>query len=140
LQRVVQAAIIFLADWVPLVACGAMGTILLWQYTMLGRSFAWGDLLLPVIVMIMVMVVLHVLIAIFLPLRWQAIRAEFERQLEGRLFKEMEQGYCSAPQELAQALLFERRGVEQLLGEIREVTGWLEQREQAASIAGLYGK
>jgi hypothetical protein len=37
-------------------------------------------------------------------------------------------------------LLGERRQVEQFLGEIREVSGWLEKREQAASIAGLYGK
>jgi hypothetical protein len=30
--------------------------------------------------------------------------------------------------------------VEQLLGDTREVQGWLEQRVQAATITGLYGK
>jgi hypothetical protein len=91
-------------------------------------------------VMLLVLIVLHVLIAILLPLRWQAIRAEFERQLESRLLAELERGYCGAPTEVAEALLAERRHVEQFLGEIREVTGWLEKREQAAAIAGLYGK
>jgi hypothetical protein len=140
IRWLIQETIIFLADWVPLLACGAMGISLLWQYTVGERTFQWGDLLLPVIVMVMVMIVLHVLIALFLPLRWQAIRAEFERHLEGRLRAELERGYAAAPAEVAHVLLAERRQVEQFLGEIREVTGWLEGREQAASIEGLYGK
>lgn len=140
LQRITQAILVFLADWLPLLAVGGMGTILLWQYTMEGRTFAWGDLLLPLVAMVMVLIVLHVLIAIFLPLRWQSIRGEFERHLETRLHAELERGYLSIPQEVAESLLTERRAVEQLQQEIREVAGWLEQREQAASIAGLYGK
>jgi energy-coupling factor transporter ATP-binding protein EcfA2 len=139
-RRLMQAAIVFLADWIPLLACGGMGVSLLWQYTMGGRTFAWGDLFLPFIVMLMVMIVLHVFIAIFLPLRWQAIRSEFEQHLEGRLQAELANGYAAIPADVAQALLAERRLVEQFLGEIREVTSWLEQREQAAGIAGLYGK
>ncbi len=117
-----------------------MGTSLLWQYTVGSREFHWGDLLLPFIVMVMMLIVLHVLIAIFLPLRWQSIRTEFENHLEERLRAELERGYLAAPAEVAQTLLAERREVEHFLDEIREVAGWLEQREQAASIAGLYGK
>jgi hypothetical protein len=41
---------------------------------------------------------------------------------------------------VAEALRLERRQIEQLLASTQEVTVWLEQREQAASIAGLYGK
>jgi energy-coupling factor transporter ATP-binding protein EcfA2 len=139
-RRFLQGTIISLADWVPLVACAAMGTSLLWQYMYVGREFHLSDLFLPVMVMVMVMIVLHVLIAVLLPMRWLAIRAEFEKHLESRLRAELERGYSAAPAEVAQALLAERRQVEQFLGEIREVTGWLEQREQAASIAGLYGE
>ncbi len=94
-RRLLQGTIIFLADWVPLLACGGMGISLLWQYTMNSRPFNWGDLLLPLVVMIMVMIILHVFIALFLPLRWQAIRAEFERHLETRLRAELEGGYVS---------------------------------------------
>ena len=139
-RRFLQAAMVLLADWVPLLACAGMGVRLLWQYTMQDRHFQFSDLLLPFVVMVMVMIVLHVGIAILLPLRWQAIRAEFESHLESRLRSELERGYLSLPGDLAQTLLAERRQVEQFLGEIQEVSGWLESREQAASIAGLYGK
>jgi hypothetical protein len=33
----------------------------------------------------------------------------------------------------------ERRRVEQLRREVREVAGWLHKHEQAANVAGLYG-
>ncbi|MCI0379987.1 MAG: GTPase domain-containing protein [Gemmataceae bacterium] len=135
----VQSAIILMADWVPMLAAGAMGLVLLWGYTMGGRTFGWGDLLLPIVVMIMVVVVLHVLISIFLPLRWQAIRAEFDNQLKGRLLADLSAEFAGLPEEVAQSLRSERRVVEKFLEDVREVAGWLEQREQAASIAGLYG-
>ena len=44
------------------------------------------------------------------------------------------------PIDLTREIDAERRDVEQLLGEVREVTSWLEQREQAASIVNLYGR
>ncbi|MCI0741150.1 MAG: GTPase domain-containing protein [Gemmataceae bacterium] len=135
----VQSTIILMADWVPMLAAGAMGLVLLWGYTMGGRTFGWGDLLLPLVVMIMVVVVLHVLISIFLPLRWQSIRAEFDSQLKGRLLTDLSGEFAGLPEEIAQSLKSERRIVEKFLEDVREVAGWLEQREQAASIAGLYG-
>lgn len=139
-KRVAQGTIIFLADWLPLLACAVMVTILLWGYTMEARTFNWGDLLLPVVVMVLVVVMLHFLIAVFLPLQWQAIRNEFEQRLEKRLRTSLENAYLHVPADVARNLLEERRGVELLLKEIREVAHWLEQREQSASIVGLYGK
>jgi hypothetical protein len=91
-------------------------------------------------VTLLVMIVLHVIIAIFLPLRWPAIRSEFARQLEGRLLSVLESTYCRIPTDIAQTMEEEKRQVEKFLGETREVAGWLEQREQGVSIAGLYGK
>jgi len=52
----------------------------------------------------------------------------------------LESVYAPVPTDLAQTLLDERRRVEKLQGETREVAAWLEQRQQAASITGLYGK
>jgi hypothetical protein len=83
---------------------------------------------------------LHILIVLVLPVRWSAIRGEFQKQLERRLQKELENAYGSIPLDVAEELRQERRQVEQLLGENREIAAWLSQREQAASIAGLYGK
>ncbi len=140
-RKLLQGALVFLADWLPLLAFGAMGTILLGRYAFeVNKTFQWGDLLLPVMVMFMVMIVLHVIIAIFLPLRWSAIRSEFAQQLQKRLQQELESAYCPLPRELARALDEERRQVEKFQGEVREVANWLAQREEAASIAGLYGK
>jgi energy-coupling factor transporter ATP-binding protein EcfA2 len=139
-RKLLQGTIVFLADWLPMLSFGAMGTLLLWQYFMEGRSFVWGDLVLPLMAMLLVMILLHVVIAIFLPLRWPSIRSEFCNQIEKRLQAELDAAYGPVPREAAQALLEERLRVEKFLGEIREVASWLEQREQAASIAGLYSK
>jgi len=38
----------------------------------------WTDLLLPAVVVLIILVLMHVIIALVLPLRWPAIRAEFE--------------------------------------------------------------
>jgi hypothetical protein len=43
------------------------------------------------------------------------------------------------PGDVAEALREERRAVEKLAADVREVAAWLERREQSASIAGLYG-
>jgi hypothetical protein len=86
------------------------------------------------------LIILHILIVLILPLRWPAIRGEFQRRLTQRLRSELESVYAKIPADTADALRAERREVERLLHETRDVTTWLEQREQAASIAGLYGK
>lgn len=139
-RRVFQKALVFLADWLPIVAVGVMGTIMLWQYTMGERDFQLSHLFMPLIVIVMVMIVLHVLIVIILPLNWKTIRADFEYQLRVRLRDEMAKAYGPLPGQLAEDLLAERRQLDQFVAEIREIASWLSQREQAASIMSLYGK
>ncbi len=136
---------VLLADWLPPVTLIAALGWLLWRYfdpMQLGYQHpGLTDLiLLPLGITVIVLVILHLLIAVVLPLRWNAIREEFERQLGRRIQEDLEQVYLELPGGVSEALLKERRTVEQLLGEVREVTGWLEKREQAASIAGLYGR
>ena len=135
-----QKAIVIAADWLPLLSCGTMGTLLLWQYTMEKREFVWSSMLLPLAVMALVVLVLHVLVALVMPLRWEAIRAEFLDKLQLRLLEEKQQHFGQIPIDLAREVLGERRQVDLFLNEIREVATWLEQREQAASITQLYGK
>jgi hypothetical protein len=141
-RRGVQYALTIAANWLPLLAFGTMGTLLLWDYTMAEprRQFNWTDLLLPAVVLLITLVLLHIIISLVLPLRWPAIRTEFEERLRARLQREMEQQYDQVPVDLAREIDAERRDAEQLLGEVREVTSWLEQREQAASIVNLYGR
>jgi ABC-type multidrug transport system fused ATPase/permease subunit len=140
LKRWVQGTLTFLADMLPPLTLLAGCIVLLWQKLYLHQEFKLADVLLPVVVVLAVLVILHILIALLLPLRWSAIRGEFRRQLERRLQREVQDAYAQVPAEVAEAMRAERRQVEQLLHETKEVATWLERREQAANIAGLYGK
>jgi hypothetical protein len=47
--------------------------------------------------------------------------------------------YEKIPTDVTAGLEEERQQVGRLLGEVRQVTSWLEQREHSASVTGLYG-
>jgi hypothetical protein len=143
-RRYVQGTIVLLADWVPLLAMLAALVFLLWRiFDPLGKApdyhFQLSDALIPVVAVLAVLVILHLLIALLLPLRWPAIRGEFRRQLERRLGQELDAAYAPMPVDLAERLKAERRQIEKLLGETHEVASWLHRREQSASITSLYG-
>jgi hypothetical protein len=95
--------------------------------------------LIPPAAAVLVMFMLYVIIVLVLPIRWKAIRGTFQRTLAMRLKEELVGAYASIPGELAEALARERRLIDQLIDEVRELADWLRQREQAATIAGLYG-
>ena len=104
------------------------------------RPFAFGDLALPVIAVLAALVLLHIAIALVMPMRWPAMRGEFLRHLERRLQTELQSVYAPIPNDVSNVMQQERRQVQRLAGETGEVASWLEQREQAASISGLYGQ
>ncbi len=138
-RRVLHRFLVFLSDWLPMLTLAAMGTKLLWDYMYLQKTFALSDLAIPFGAMAMVILVLHVLIAIFLPLRWQAIRADYQGALQDRLERDLNAGYIGLPTKLAEELLADRLKTQEFLKEIDEVLTWLAQREAAASVMGLYG-
>jgi energy-coupling factor transporter ATP-binding protein EcfA2 len=144
-RRVVQGTIVFLADWVPLAAFLAALVHLLnrifdpWGMYRGQGDIGWINVLLPFIVLVGVLLILQILTNALLPLRWGAIREEFHRQLEARVLSELEGVYLNVPADLAGTLAEERRRIDKLVGEVREVASWLEKHEQTASIAGLYG-
>jgi hypothetical protein len=141
-RRWVQTLLVWVTDWLPPLALLAAVANLVWRYfDPAGRGYQvnLSDVLLPLVILLGVLVILHVLVALLLPLRWPVIRGEFRRRLEARLQQELEEVYLSVPAELADALRAERSEVEKLVAETREVAGWLRQREQAAGIEGLYG-
>jgi 50S ribosome-binding GTPase len=144
-RRYVQAVLGFLADWAPPVALVAAIALFLckwlnvWQQTP-PPQIEWVDVALLLVVPLIVLILLHVLIALLLPLRWATIRAEFKAKLEKRLLQELENVYGPVPEDVAALLQAERRQVEKVAGETRDVASWLQQREQTASVSGLYGK
>jgi hypothetical protein len=142
LRRLTRAVVVWLGNWVPPIALLAALVVFLWYYfnpTAKITSLQTTDALLPPIVLLIVLVILHLLITLLLPLRWPAIRGEFRRRLEERTGQELESIYAPIPGDVAQALRDERRLVEKLSAETHEVASWLHEREQSASIAGLYG-
>lgn len=138
-RRWVQAGVVFLADWVPLVVLLATCGILLWEYLVEKVPFALDQLLLPAVVVVLTLVVLHVLITVLMPLRWAAIRGEFQRRLQERLRTELEAAYGPVPEDVAKALAEERQHVDKLLQDTRHISDWIRQREQALTVSGLYG-
>jgi hypothetical protein len=104
-----------------------------------GYHIGTFDLVLPFAVTLFVLILLQLLNALILPVRWSAVRDEFHRQLVDRLESELKAVYGPIPGETAEALLRDRARVDELLGEVREVKTWLDGRQSAASISGLYG-
>src|SRR5262249_11968147 len=139
LRRWVQTLIVWLADWIPPLALLAACALLLWDIFYRHNIPSLSQFLVPLAALLLVLILLHVLIVLLLPLRWPAIRDEFRRRLERRLREELVRTYAAIPGHVDQALGQERRHIEHLRCETREVGAWLQQREQAASVAPLYG-
>jgi energy-coupling factor transporter ATP-binding protein EcfA2 len=142
LRRLTQAVVVWLGNWVPPAALLAALIVLLWRYFNPSADnpvLHTPDVLLPFLIVLVVLVMLHLLITLVLPLRWPAIRGEFRRRLEVRIRQELQSIYEAIPGDVAQALHDERRQIEKISGETTEVASWLQEREQSASIAGLYG-
>jgi energy-coupling factor transporter ATP-binding protein EcfA2 len=139
LRRLTQAVVVWLGNWLPPVALLAALIVLLWRYFYDRADIRLPDVFVPAAILLVVLVVLHLLISLLLPLRWPAIRGEFRRRLEERIRQELQSIYEPIPGDVAQALRDERRAVEKLAADTAEVASWLRQREQSASISGLYG-
>lgn len=139
-RKLVQGVFVTLANTLPLIAFLGSCVLLLWRFIMLDDFRpSLSDLLLPFFVTLIVLVIFQVLIAVFLPMRWSAIKGEFQDHLGGRIADHLRQEFRDLPVTVAEELAAERKKVETLQEEVKEVSVWLEQREQAATIAGLYG-
>jgi energy-coupling factor transporter ATP-binding protein EcfA2 len=142
LRKLLQVTLVTAANTLPeIVFLGALLMLLYKYFDPLGKGYPVGlfDVFLPFVVTLIVIILLQALIGALLPLRWGPFRGEFRNQLVGRLEKELLAGYQSVPEDVAQGLLLEREQVDKLIAEVREIDGWLARRQQAASIAGLYG-
>jgi hypothetical protein len=141
-RRVIQTSLVVAGNVLPPLALIAALINLLWRiFDPDGRGYdiGWVHVLLPLIVLLVVLVLLHLLIYVLLPLHWDDIRGVFHKKLEERVRKELESAYLPVPSDVADHLEQERKRVNKLIEDTREVASWLEKREQSASVAGLYG-
>jgi energy-coupling factor transporter ATP-binding protein EcfA2 len=95
--------------------------------------------LLPVYATLAALVFVHVLIAVALPVRWSAIREQFQERLTEKVGEELESTFLPIPDAVASKVREARREVESLHREAQQIMDWLHTREQAANIAELYG-
>jgi len=143
-RRWINGGITLMANVMPPLILFASYGLVLWNVFQLPGS---GNmelslqtvLLVPLAITLIFLVMLHLLIAVVLPLRWHRIRGEFHKELEERLNTALGMTFASIPKDRAEALVQERRDAEKLIAEVREVSSWLEQRQQAANVTGLYG-
>lgn len=139
-RKVIQVTLVTLANVLPEVTFIGSFLVLLFRFfTEKGYNPSVFDILLPFAITFAALILLQVLIAVLLPLRWAAVRGEFHRQLVERLHQELLGVYLEIPEETARQMLAEREQVDRLVEAVGEVQKWLDDRQSAASIAGLYG-
>lgn len=141
LRKALQVTLLTLGNVLPEATFVAAFLVLLWRFFMeKDVAVSIFDVALPFVLTFVVLIVLQILIALLLPLRWAAVRGEFHKQLIERLHRELATVYAEIPEETAQHLLVEREHVDRLNEAVGEVRKWLDEQQSAASIAGLYGK
>jgi energy-coupling factor transporter ATP-binding protein EcfA2 len=139
-RKALKVTLVSLSNILPEIVFVAAFLLLLWRYFMVSEyRVSLFDLLLPFALTLVVLVFLHLLVSFLLPIRWSAVRGQFGAQLTTRLDAELATVFAPIPETIAGKLQEERERMEQLLEEVREVRGWLTERQQAASVAGLYG-
>ncbi|QEL18053.1 GTPase [Limnoglobus roseus] len=134
-----QAAVRTLANYLPEGVLIATIFVLLWRFFVEDFTPSFFHVLLPFFVTLGTLILLHVLVSLVFPVRWPAIRGEFERKLRGRLEAEYLRAYQSVPKESAANVLQDRQQVESVIRETGEITEWLTARESATHVGELYG-
>jgi energy-coupling factor transporter ATP-binding protein EcfA2 len=139
-RKLTLLVLVWLGDLLPILGLTGTCTFLLYRYFgPEGRSFELMDLVLPFATVLLTLVLLYVVVIFALPVRWPAIRGVFEAELVRRLRQELDAVYLQLPAELAEALFAERKHMEKLIDDTKEVLGWLRDREQASTVKNLYG-
>ena len=138
-RKVMQVTLVTLANVLPELTFVGSVIWVLWLYVMESYLPTLFSALSPIFVTLVVLILMQVLIAVLLPLRWAAVRSEFNSQLIARLNQELTNAYAAIPEETARTLLAERDHVDRLAEAMNEVQKWLDERQSQASISGLYG-
>ena len=138
-RKWLRATLSLLANTVPEVSLVTTAGYVLWDFFVNANVPGWFQIALIGIVPLVVIIVFHLLILLLLPVRWPAIRGEFRKRLDARLIAELERVYLPIPGDIAAALQEERKQVDALIADAKQVNDWLTERQQAARVAELYG-
>src|SRR5262245_35548137 len=137
----IQAGLVWVANVLPETTFLAAMIMLLWRYFVApSQPFSVFDVFLPVLLTLAVLFMLHLVMNFVLPLRWPKIRGGFRRELQRRLAERLIAAYGPLPGEVADRLAAERRTIERLQSEVRDIGGLLDRQQRAANVEGLYGR
>jgi hypothetical protein len=139
-RKVVRGGLSFLANSLPELVLVASIILILYLFFVEHEPPTLVMVLLPVYATLGTLVLLHVVIALLLPIRWSAIRGEFRDRLCEKLRDEFQRAFLPVPDEVALAVRNEKKQAEQLASEVQQVAAWLEEREQAAQVSELYSR
>jgi hypothetical protein len=138
-RKYIRGGVGLLANFLPEAVLITTIVILLWRFIVEDFMPQLFHVFLPLYVTLGVLVVLHILITFVFPIRWPAIRGEFQHRLGAKVRAEYARAYLPLPGEVAGELIGERKRVDGLLDETRQVADWLRERESAAHVSELYG-
>ncbi len=139
-RKYLRGTVAIFGNFLPeVVLVGAIG-VLLWRFFVDGITPEFFHVLLPIYITLGVLVMMHVVILMALPVRWTAIRGEFRTRLAVKLTTEFRRTFLPIPDELAAAVADEKKQVEYLVTETKQVADWLRDREESAQIGELYGR
>jgi energy-coupling factor transporter ATP-binding protein EcfA2 len=139
-RKWVRGGLTLFANGVPPVVLLGSIALVLYQLFVNTEPPSLAMMLLPVYATLATLVFVHVLIMVFLPVRWASIREQFRGRLQTKLEDELTRAYVPIPDEVAAAVREEKRQAEGLAKETRQIAEWVDEREQAAHVAELYGK
>jgi hypothetical protein len=138
-RKILRNTLTSLANTLPEVALVITAGTLLFNFIVQQIPPGIFEMSLILLIPLMVVIVFHLLVLMLLPIRWPAIRERFREKLAARLTEELERGYLSVPTDIAAALRDERKHVDSLIAEIKVVSDFLAERQQAAQVGELYG-
>lgn len=139
-RKYVRGTVTFLGNVLPEVILLGSLVVVLWLFIVeqqVPNSLVY--LLSPIYATLAVMIVIHLLVIVLLPVRWPAISGEFRSRLRNKLAAEFRSVFGPIPNEVAAQVADEKKQVEYLVTEARQISDWLREREQAAKISELYG-
>jgi energy-coupling factor transporter ATP-binding protein EcfA2 len=138
-RRAIRGTLGFLANTLPELSLIGTAGLLLYNFIVKQETPGLFQMSLVVLVPLVVVTIFHLLILLLLPVRWPAIRDRFRERLDVRLTEELERVYLPIPGEIATELQVERRQVDALLVETKEVAEWLAAKQHSAQVTELYG-
>jgi hypothetical protein len=139
IRKALRVVLSTLANTLPEVSLVATAGYILYDFFVHNVVPGTFTIALIGIIPLTVIIVLHLLMLLLLPIRWPAIRSEFRKRLDHRQAEELDRVFLPIPGEIAAALQEERKQVDQLVADTKQVGDWLAERQQAAHVAELYG-